>query len=1238
MILVLSMFSLTVYADDNVVDLSGDSAPLSFDSDTTINVTGTATINGNGTNPAISITKGTLTVNLTADSILNLGIVNGNQRANSRAALRVAPGATLIVKGEGTLNATGGYASAGIGGNRYEHSGTINIHSGNINADTVTTWDYNGGGAAIGGGSSGTAGKSVVNIFGGNIMATGRGDAGFAAIGKGAGGDAIVSIYDGVIVATNAGQGAGISGGVNGETIIHGGKITATGCSHSSGLGGIVNNASSTVTINGGDVTATGIGGSNSSDGGTIIINGGTVTTSFIGTPNLSGESGGSVTINGGTIKTDYIGGGTGDRGERIGDAGGDGGKITINGGNITTKRIGGATGGDTRWWSNVTGGAGGAGGEITINGGLIVAERIGGADGRNTQDQTGGAGGACGTISINGGVIVANQISGGDGGTGYTKGSGGSGGTINISGGTIRTANNTSTKIGAGAKQTPGTPGVYTITGGSVNAIFDDTPIDENRNPVYKSTITVGNPPIADEFLTLGKIDGPTYDVSDVKTDSAGKVYFWLPTGNAKISSLVDGYDYGGNQTIAADNSNAFTLSKGSVGLHEIDVAATKEGNGIRIQFNPIISGVADENISITLDGSMVDIGKINGGSGSYLIPVLSEVDGELSIEITVEGCDIDPATLLFDNISPTATVSEPDSQVKQLLTGEIEITFDEDVDDTDATVVLSNGGTLSNESLDGNVYTATYLVSNYSASYDVSIAGFKDFSGNIIRPGIIGSFTTKGLHNIYFGDTSSYDIFVGQVVAGRQAVCATTPDVSYSSDDLSVVDIDGITGQLTAKKAGSATITATASASADYYSNSATYTVNVAKNHLDTPSSINASLRVGDTVAKSVDIMSIPADIDVANITTSNFSGDIGSILFPEDINQDLGWQNTPENSVGIDSESNLTLKYSTSESGQVGDSVGFKINIVSEKYQDVTIEVAISLIDTDAPTVIINNISKTYDGQSIPDSAIVGVATFNEQSVAGSWSFVGTNPKVVSDSGNHQVTFTPMDSINYKSVVGNVNVTISKVSSTGAPQFEKITSLGLTLADVKLSLGTLSPEGTVTWVQDDTQQIVENTAYEWIFTPYDSDNFQSLSGNVVLYDYKEIDSPKNPDPIEPSLPSEENHSSQSPSIQASSSNPSNSSNTNSNNTNSGSSVSGDIKPIKPLQLNRDDVEKLPENKTAEAKPKPENSINSVNNEIVQNADTGSGVPIKLILFGGGAILVIAGGIFLLKRFRII
>ena len=273
--------------------------------------------------------EGTANVDLTLEgtNVLNC---TSTSTTSAYAGLFVNTDATLTIVGTGSLNATGGFAGAGIGG-AGTNNGTVVITSGTI----IATGGQSG--AGIGGARSG-GGTIIIN--GGTVTAKG----GLQGAGIGGGG--------------------GMSpGGSGGNITINGGTVTATGGSTAAGIGG------------GGGAGGTGPGTGGS--GGTITINGGIIiaTTSSTGagiggggaggTGTLTGGSGGIITITGGTVTATG-----GQRSSGIGGAGvagtgsiaGSAGTITITGGRVT------ATGGSR---GTITGEpyAGGIGGAVGNNG-----------------------------------------------------------------------------------------------------------------------------------------------------------------------------------------------------------------------------------------------------------------------------------------------------------------------------------------------------------------------------------------------------------------------------------------------------------------------------------------------------------------------------------------------------------------------------------------------------------------------------------------------------------------------------------------------------------------------------------------------------------------------------------------------------------------------------------------------------------------------------------------------------
>ena len=330
--------------------------------------------------------KGNVEIELDGDNELKSG--------TQRAGLEKTSTGTLTLKDDnkeaGSLTATGGFNSAGIGGGYLGDGRDITITGGTVTAT--------GGrlGAGIGGGREGKG--ENITITGGTVTATGGSDG--AGIGGGSSGSGEnITIKGGTVNATGGESGAGIGGGNDGvgnNITITGGTVEATGGDGGAGIGGgAEGGGGNNITIKGGTVTATGggnrgtggagIGGGSSGGVENITINGGKVTTT--GGDYAAGIGGGSVgrwggdagsgkniTINGGSVTaTGGYGGGAGIGGggaaasdiELWGSNGGNGENITINGGTVNAA---GAYGG-----AGIGGGLNGIGSKITVSGAAHV-------------------------------------------------------------------------------------------------------------------------------------------------------------------------------------------------------------------------------------------------------------------------------------------------------------------------------------------------------------------------------------------------------------------------------------------------------------------------------------------------------------------------------------------------------------------------------------------------------------------------------------------------------------------------------------------------------------------------------------------------------------------------------------------------------------------------------------------------------------------------------------------------
>lgn len=269
------------------------------------------------------------------NSLTGSGWSAGLERNEEKDAAGNVVSGKLTIQDEnknGSLEATGNYGGAGIGGGNLKNSGEIEITGGTITATGALD------GAGIGGGGGGSGGDGTVTISGGNITARGGSSDNpkaicGAGIGGGGGyGNATVTITGDAVIeeATGGGACAGIgSGYYNSKTDItisgNAEVKNAQGGAQGAGIGGGGFGGTGTVTITDNAKVDNATGGEGAAGIGSGVL--GDVTVNISGNATVNAEGGangagigggyasaGDVTIEGGTtVKAEGgVGGGAG--------------------------------------------------------------------------------------------------------------------------------------------------------------------------------------------------------------------------------------------------------------------------------------------------------------------------------------------------------------------------------------------------------------------------------------------------------------------------------------------------------------------------------------------------------------------------------------------------------------------------------------------------------------------------------------------------------------------------------------------------------------------------------------------------------------------------------------------------------------------------------------------------------------------------------------------------------------
>ncbi len=245
------------------------------------------------------------------------------------------------------------------------------------------------------------------------------------------------------------------------------------------------------------------------------------------------GEASGTITINSGSI-TAY--GGSYSAG--IGGGAGQYGTVTIKGGEV--KAYGG------NWGAGIGGGTGWNGyANVNISGGYIYGEGVQGAGIGNGDE---GGHNTLGTITITGGTVEAKSGSGAGvgAGRGNTNGLSGRVPHIYISGGTVKGTSNEGDPIGKGwAAKTQGDPSIDPLTEPSGEVIYSAT-LPDAMVPPNGENFLIASASEEVDFTTKRDGEDYSYAYSGVGYASDDSLYFYLPDGTYVISGS-NGKSFGG-------------------------------------------------------------------------------------------------------------------------------------------------------------------------------------------------------------------------------------------------------------------------------------------------------------------------------------------------------------------------------------------------------------------------------------------------------------------------------------------------------------------------------------------------------------------------------------------------------------------------------------------------------------------------------------------------------------------
>lgn len=453
-----------------------------------------------------------------------------------------------------------------------------------------------------------------------------------------------------------------------------------------------------------------------------------------------------------------------------------------------------------------------------------------------------------------------------------------------------------------------------------------------------------------------------------------------------------------------------------------------------------------------LTKDTDYTVTGLTGTEPGSYPVTVAGtgNYTGTVTKSFEIAKADISSATIsdIDSPVGYTGTAYEP----------EVTVTFNgtELALDTDYTVAYTNNVN-AGEATVTITGTGTHFKGSVEKHFTITAA---DLSGCTFAP--IADVTYN---------TNAHTPEVTVAISGRTLEADKDYTVSYASN----------------VNAGTATVTVTGKGN---FTGSANTTFTIAKADLNLSVYTISSLCTETEVKTST----LPSNFFLADETETGFSIALtaagGDAIF------------TQEPAV-VDGENMITYQLN----GGTGEAT-FNVTVtpVSSNYKAGTYDLKIQAYDKTnvSNRIVFESGSAVYTGSGIKyeKATIAGHSsgmryTYAPDVATGATLDAAALPLTV---GTYTVTATYSDASSYG--YKTATFTITKATPAGTPAYTKIETSGKTLADTKLTVGTIRPAGTIAWDLPLTTVLKDGKEYAWTFTPTDTHNYTTLTGKLIPY----------------------------------------------------------------------------------------------------------------------------------------
>lgn len=560
-------------------------------------------------------------------------------------------------------------------------------------------------------------------------------------------------------------------------------------------------------------------------------------------------------------------------------------------------------------------------------------------------------------------------------------------------------------------------------------------------------------------------KIDVPaTVTYGDTVTPSVGES---KPAGAGDVTFKF--FDKDGNQV--SDQPFPVGKYKVTASCEDADTIYTAEK-----EFEVVARALTEENVTfgenlvytgneLTQTVTVTVGGKELTKDTDYTVTGLTGTEpGSYPVTVTGTGNYTGTVTKSFEiakaDIS-SATISDIDSPVGYTGTAyepEVTVTFNgtELALDTDYTVAYTNNV---------NAGEATVTITGTGAHFKGSVE--KHFT---ITAADLSGCTFAPIADVTY-NTKAHTPEVTVAISGRTLEADKDYTVSYASN----------------VNAGTATVTVTGKGN---FTGSANTTFTIAKADLNLSVYTISSLCTETEVKTST----LPSNFFLADETETGFSIALtaagGDAIFTQ----------AP---AVVDGENVITYQLN----GGTGEAT-FNVTVtpVSSNYKAGTYDLKIQAYDKTnvSNRIVFESGSAVYTGSGIKyeKATIAGHSsgmryTYAPDVATGATLDAAGLPLTV---GTYTVTATYSDASSYG--YKTATFTITKATPAGTPAYTKIETSGKTLADTKLTVGTIRPAGTIAWDLPLTTVLKDGKEYAWTFTPTDTHNYTTLTGKLIPY----------------------------------------------------------------------------------------------------------------------------------------